>query len=117
MDQTNGQTAQNKIKRTPVHEGPRNHLITFALSLLLTFLAFMAAANQSLSTGFVIFLLVAMAFSQAIMQLAYWMHLKDKGHFYPRLFLTIGGNRRFSLLYRSHLLDVVVSGIRKGLFG
>lgn len=91
MESTNGQPADEKIKRGEVHEGPKNHLITFALSLLLTFIAFMATANPSLSTGFVMFLLAAMAFAQAVMQLAYWMHMKDKGHFYPKLFLSMGG--------------------------
>ena len=90
MDDATRQTAQQKIRKGKPHEGPKNHLIVFVVSIVLTFLAFMAAANHLLSTGFVIFLLVVMAILQAAVQLGYWMHMKDRGHFYPILFILLG---------------------------
>lgn len=90
MEETNRQASYSKVRRGPAHEGPKNHLIAFAVSLVLTALAFFAAANHLLSTGFVIFLLSAMAVVQVIVQLTYWMHMKDRGHFFPTLFLSMG---------------------------
>lgn len=91
MEETNRQSSPSKVRKAQRHEGPRNHLITFGISLILTFLAFMAAANHMLDPKFVVFLLVAMAVIQALLQLGYWMHLKDRGHFYPVLFMVMGG--------------------------
>ncbi|MFD2673660.1 cytochrome C oxidase subunit IV family protein [Marinicrinis sediminis] len=84
------QQPASKVKRGPVHEGPRNHIITYAISMILTFIAFVAAANDALSGGFVIFLLVTMAMVQVIVQLAFWMHMKDKGHVYAFIALFTG---------------------------
>ncbi|CAM3474904.1 cytochrome C oxidase subunit IV family protein [Marinicrinis lubricantis] len=84
------QHSVSKVKRGHVHEGPRNHLITYAISMVLTFIAFVAAANNALSTSFIIFLLVVMAVVQVIVQLAYWMHMKDRGHFYPIIGISMG---------------------------
>lgn len=87
----NEQTVQRpKVKRGPALEGPKNHYITFGVSIVLSLLAFMAAANESLNPKFVIFLLVAMAAVQALFQILYWMHLKDRGHFFPFLFIFMG---------------------------
>lgn len=91
MDEVQQTSAEQKIKRGKGHEGPRNHIIGFVASIVLTFLAFVAVANESLSTAFVIFLIVTMAIIQVIIQLTYWMHMKDRGHFYPILFLAGGG--------------------------
>lgn len=80
----------SRVKRGPVHEGPKNHIITYAISMLLTFIAFVAAANDSLSPSLVIFLLVMMALVQVIVQMAFWMHMKDKGHFYALIGVFTG---------------------------
>lgn len=99
----NTASVKDKVKRGPAHEGPRNHLITFAISIFLTFIAFMAVANPALGSGTVIFLLVSMAIVQAYVQLVFWMHLKDRGHFYPRLFFGVGGLVAFlSFLYATY---------------
>ena len=79
-----------KVRRGPSHEGPKVHFITFGISIALTFLAFAAVANDSLSANFVIFLLVTMAMVQAVSQLFVWMHMKDKGHTYAKIFLAGG---------------------------
>jgi len=83
------------VKRTHRHEGPKNHLLAFALSIVLTALAFLAVAygiaeGVHMERWFILTFIVLLAFIQAAVQLIYWMHLKDKGHGFPRLFIAIG---------------------------
>lgn len=88
MEQTS-QSVPSRVKRGR-QEGLKPHLIGYVASLVLTFIAFMAAGNHLLSPTFVIFLLTVMALVQALIQLTIWMHLKDPGHFYQRIFLAGG---------------------------
>lgn len=85
------QVATDVVRRSGSHEGPRNHLISFAISIVLTGLAFIAVIYQDvLEKWFVISFLVVLAIFQAVVQALFWMHMKDKGHAQPRLFL-VGG--------------------------
>lgn len=71
------------------HEGPRNHYLSFALSIVLTILAF-AAVNADLSRSFTLMFIVVLALVQVLFQLAFWMHMKDKGHFYAKVGIAFG---------------------------
>lgn len=86
----NTTSAPRQVKRGRVHEGPRNHVITFALSMVLTALAFFAVMNPNLSNTFKYSFIVILAAIQVILQLAFWMHMKDRGHFFARVFLAMG---------------------------
>ena len=88
--EVNQETADPKIKRGRVHEGPKNHFITFGVSMLLTLLAFLAVANVALDRTFVLVFIVFLAIVQVIFQLAYWMHMKDRGHIYAIIGLSVG---------------------------
>jgi|HigsolmetaAR203D_1030402.scaffolds.fasta_scaffold00393_24 cytochrome c oxidase subunit 4 len=79
------ETSSQKIKRAPVHEGMKNHYITFALSIVLTALAFFAVMNPNIPSGFVYFFIVILAAIQAVAQLLFWMHMKDRGHVYAQM--------------------------------
>lgn len=70
-------------------EGPQKHIITFILSLALTIIAFAAVAS-GISAGFTYAILVLMAIIQVFVQLAFWMHLKDKGHLFPIIAICSG---------------------------
>jgi len=83
------ETSSQKIKRAPVHEGMKNHYITFALSIILTALAFFAVMNSDLGSGFVYFFIVILAFVQAILQILFWMHMKDRGHLYAQVTFVV----------------------------
>jgi cytochrome c oxidase subunit 4 len=83
-------TSNEKIKRGPAHEGPRNHFITFGISMALTLLAFAAVANNEFGHVFKVGFIVVLAFVQALVQLAFWMHMKDRGHLFPVLGLATG---------------------------
>lgn len=79
------------IKRASSHEGPRNHFLAFGLSLLLTLLAFIAIIYQDvLETWFLLSFIVLLAILQAVIQAVFWMHLKDRGHLQPRIFIAGG---------------------------
>lgn len=90
--QDNHEAAADHVKRRSGHEGPKNHLLTFAVSIALTILAFVAVAyGDELNRGFILTFLVLMAIFQAVMQLFYWMHLKDRGHAMMVVFMIAGG--------------------------
>ncbi|WP_274364396.1 cytochrome C oxidase subunit IV family protein [Paenibacillus thermotolerans] len=72
------------------HEGPRNHLLAFALSILLTAFAFIAVMNTEIEPWWVIVFILTLAIFQAVIQLAYWMHMKDRGHFLPIIGIAFG---------------------------
>ena len=86
-----GHAATDVVRRKHVHEGPRNHLISYAISLVLTAFAFLAVIYaDELETWFIVSFLIVLAFFQALVQALFWMHMKDKGHAQQRLFLAGG---------------------------
>lgn len=92
MEHTNidHNASEGQSKRKHRHEGPRNHLLTFALSILLTAFAFLAVVNFELEPWWVIVFIVTLAVFQAVIQLAFWMHMKDRGHFMPIVGIAFG---------------------------
>ncbi|PZE19765.1 cytochrome C oxidase subunit IV family protein [Paenibacillus xerothermodurans] len=72
-------------------EGPRNHYVSYIISIILTMLAFAAVLYGGLDRSFLILFMVGLAIVQIIFQLAYWMHMKDKGHLMPIVGLLFGG--------------------------
>lgn len=71
-------------------EGPRKHIIAFIMSLALTIIAFAAVAAGELDTTFTYILIVSMAILQVIIQMGFWMHMKDRGHFWPIVGIIAG---------------------------
>ena len=81
---------ENKRHR---HEGPKNHYLTFLVSSILTILAFvsvMYGLENTSTKEFVYAFILVLAVIQALFQAFVWMHLKDKGHLYPIIFLSAG---------------------------
>lgn len=78
-------------------EGPKNHFITYLVSILLTMLAFAAVIYGGLDRSFLYAFLIGMAFVQVLFQMAIWMHMKEREHLYPiigivfGLFVALGG--------------------------
>lgn len=96
--ESNEFATSQKIKRSSVHEGPKNHFIAFGISMALTLLAFIAVMNESLNPMFVNFLLVIMAIVQVIVQLYFWMHMKDRGHTYAKIAIGLGAIITFTVV-------------------
>jgi len=82
-------TVTGQRNKRVIHEGPKNHYLTFALSIILTLLAFVAV-SAGFSPTFTIVFIVTLAFVQALFQLVVWMHLKDRGHTHPIWGLVLG---------------------------
>lgn len=67
------------FRRQKNKEEMQKQLISFALMIVLTLIAFVVVATDSLNKGFIVLLLFVMAIVQAGFQFYYFMHLKDKG--------------------------------------
>lgn len=82
----NGVVAKHRHR----HEGPQKHVVAFIFSIVLTLIAFATVAAGGVNTAFTVLILLVMAVLQVIVQLGYWMHLKDKGHLIPIIFMAGG---------------------------
>jgi cytochrome c oxidase subunit IV len=71
-------------------EGPQKHIVGFVLSLALTIIAFAAVSAGDINTTFTYIILVGMAVVQVFIQMAFWMHMKDRGHLFPIIGIISG---------------------------
>ena len=86
----NQQESYSTQGRPHRQEGPKNHFLAFGLSIVLTMLSFAAVMYGELDRGFVLAFIVISAIVQATFQLVYWMHMKDRDHQYPIVFISFG---------------------------
>ncbi|WP_372662592.1 cytochrome C oxidase subunit IV family protein [Cohnella sp.] len=86
---SNHSASGEQTKRHKV-EGPRKHIVAFVMSLALTIIAFAAVSAGEINTTFTYIILVSMAVIQVFIQLAFWMHLKDRGHMFPIIAIITG---------------------------
>lgn len=94
-------TPNHPIRRRR-HEGKRKHVITFIFSLALTLIAFAAAGSAgAVDPTFTIMLLLVMAVLQVMIQMAFWMHMKDKGHRIPIIGIISGAIIAFTAIVMS----------------
>jgi len=90
------ESSNTTVRRKARHEGPKNHLLAFALSILLTGFAFLAVAyslvgeETHVEHWWVYVFIIALAIFQSVVQLAFWMHMKDKGHGWPIFGIAFG---------------------------
>ncbi|HET7580952.1 MAG TPA: cytochrome C oxidase subunit IV family protein [Bacillales bacterium] len=68
----------------------RNYLVSFAMMLALTLLAFAAVVWGGKQGAFVAIFILLLAVIQAAFQMLYFMHLKDKNHNFPMGFIASG---------------------------
>ncbi len=71
-------------------EGPKKHIVAFVMSLALTIIAFAAVSAGEINTTFTYIIIVSMAVLQVFVQMAFWMHMKDRGHLFP-IIAILGG--------------------------
>jgi cytochrome c oxidase subunit 4 len=81
-------SAQGSPKNPSDHS--RKHLLAFAVMMILTAIAFAAVATGALPTVALVAILLIMAAIQVILQLFTFMHLDQKGSFFPIVFMTAG---------------------------
>lgn len=71
-------------------EGPKNHYLSYIVSIVLTMIAFAAVLYGGLDRAFLLWFLSGLGVVQVLFQLAYWMHMKDRGHLFPIVGLIFG---------------------------
>ncbi|MEH7252755.1 cytochrome c oxidase subunit IVB [Neobacillus niacini] len=71
-------------------EEMRHQVVSFALMIFLTLIAFAAVAIKGFSAWFIVPFILLLAVVQVIFQLYYFMHMSHKGHEAPSLFLYSG---------------------------
>ena len=79
-----------KYRRKKNAEEMKHQVITFALMIFLTLLAFAAVGIDGFSHWFIKPVIFLLAIIQVIFQLYYFMHMKHKGHGTITLFLFSG---------------------------
>lgn len=68
-----------------------HYLVTFASMIVFTVLAFIAVAlRKDINDYLIAFFIVTMAVVQVAFQLYYFMHMKEKDHGFPALFIYGG---------------------------
>lgn len=79
-----------EYRRKKNAEEMKFQVISFALMIFLTLLAFSAVAYDGFSSWFTVPFIILLAVVQLIFQLYYFMHMSHKGHEAPSLFLYSG---------------------------
>ncbi|RLQ95868.1 cytochrome c oxidase subunit IVB [Falsibacillus albus] len=67
----------------------KHHVVSFALMIFLTLVAFVAV-YADMSKWFIVPFILLLAVVQVILQLYYFMHMSHKGHETPQMFLFSG---------------------------
>jgi len=79
-----------EYRRKKNAEEMRYQIVSFALMLFLTLIAFAAVALKGFTAWFTIPFILLLAAVQVVFQLFYFMHMSHKGHEAPSLFLFSG---------------------------
>jgi cytochrome c oxidase subunit 4 len=79
-----------EYRRKKNAEEMKYQVISFALMIFLTLLAFAAVAYDGFSSWFTVPFIILLAVVQLVFQLYYFMHMSHKGHEAPSLFLYSG---------------------------
>jgi len=85
----NHSATEESTKRHKV-EGPKKHVISYLFSILLTLIAFATVMSGELNRDFIYIVLVGTALLQVFVQMAFWMHMKDRGHIFPIIGILFG---------------------------
>jgi cytochrome c oxidase subunit 4 len=80
-------TSQQSAKK---QEGVGKHLLSFAVMIVLTAIAFAAVGLKIIPNHLVIPVLLVMAAIQVFLQLFTFMHLDQKGSLFPIIFIFAG---------------------------
>ncbi|WP_099353569.1 cytochrome c oxidase subunit IVB [Fredinandcohnia onubensis] len=87
---TNNSNVDLAYRRRKSAEEMKHHVISFALMIFLTIIAFIAVGYGEFSPWFVVPFILLLAVIQVILQLYYFMHMNHKGHEAPKMFMFSG---------------------------
>ncbi|GAQ18806.1 cytochrome c oxidase subunit 4B [Oceanobacillus picturae] len=95
----------NSFRKQKSKDEMKKQLISFALMIGFTIIAFGIVATDAIDKMFVVPLLLILALVQVAFQFYYFMHMKDKGHELPSM-MIYGGI--FAALLTIAALSVIV---------
>ncbi|QMV42999.1 cytochrome C oxidase subunit IV family protein [Cohnella cholangitidis] len=98
MSSNHDHAASSEVTKRHKVEGPQKHIVGFILSLALTIIAFAAVAAGEINATFTYIILVGMAVVQVFIQMAFWMHMKDRGHLFPIIGIISGAVVVFTMV-------------------
>ncbi|SDI65624.1 cytochrome C oxidase subunit IV family protein [Natribacillus halophilus] len=90
LDQSFEESSMSNEEKRKINREQRIQIIAFAFMIGITILAFLAVGSEQLPGVFTIPFILFLAFVQLILQLYYFMHLKDKDHGWPNSFMISG---------------------------
>ncbi|MFT4416085.1 cytochrome c oxidase subunit IVB [Fredinandcohnia humi] len=94
MATTNSNSGNPKVdlayRKRKSAEEMKFQVISFALMIFLTVIAFIAVGYKEYTAWFVVPFILLLAVVQVIFQLYYFMHMNHKGHEAPKMFLFSG---------------------------
>lgn len=79
-----------EYRRKKSAEEMKHQVVSFALMIFLTLIAFATVAIKGFSAWFIVPFILLLAIVQVIFQLYYFMHMSHKGHEAPSMFLYSG---------------------------
>ena len=88
--QTENSRVDLEYRRKKNAEDMKNQVVTFALMIVLTIIAFLAVIYGDFSGYFVVPFIFLLAVVQVAFQLYYFMHMSHKGHEAVSLFMYSG---------------------------
>ncbi|RYG74051.1 cytochrome c oxidase subunit IVB [Lentibacillus lipolyticus] len=88
-ENTNSKEA-NPFQKQKNKEEMQKQVISFAMMILFTIIAFVIVATDMMQEMFVVPVLLLLAIVQVAFQLYYFMHLKDKGHAFAAVMIYGG---------------------------
>ncbi|SHG88778.1 cytochrome c oxidase subunit IVB [Virgibacillus chiguensis] len=83
-------TNTNSFQKQKNKEEMKKQLITFALMIGFTIVAFSIVATNAMDKMFAVPLLLILALIQVGFQFYYFMHMKDRGHEFPAMMIYGG---------------------------
>lgn len=73
-----------------INKEQKKQIIAFALMIFMTLIAFGAVGSDLISRTFAIPFILVLAFAQLLLQLLFFMHMKDKDHGWSNSFMVSG---------------------------
>ncbi|SDC33989.1 cytochrome C oxidase subunit IV family protein [Shouchella lonarensis] len=83
-------SAMTAAEKRAMKKEIKHQMIMFVLMLFLTVLAFAAVAADVVPHSFAVPFILILAFVQLLLQLLFFMHMKDKDHTWATVFMVTG---------------------------
>ncbi|MDY0408075.1 cytochrome c oxidase subunit IVB [Virgibacillus soli] len=91
MTENTSSSKLTEFQKQKNKEEMKRHMISFALMIVATLIAFTIVATGVMDRMFAVFFLLTLATIQVAFQFIYFMHMKDKGHGLP-IVMIVGGS-------------------------